>query len=111
MTTPMSNPAAPGGWGRPEPSVEAQAVSTRGYEKTDDQASDELLLPRHHGDGLTFKVHIRLPAHVDCHPVDRATGEGMGMRARIVVGHRLTAVPSDAETLPADGELPGLRLD
>src|SRR6201995_5061150 len=69
------------------------------------------LLPREHGLGLAFEVDVGVAADVDGDALDRAAGEGVRVLPRIVVGHRLAAVPADAQALAGQAEHPGLGLD
>src|SRR5215469_4154206 len=67
-------------------------------------------LPGEHGDSLPLQVKVRLPAHVDGHPLDRSAGEPVGPLPRVVVGDRLAAVPADTQALARELECAGLGL-
>src|SRR5205814_2355090 len=69
------------------------------------------LLAGEHGCGLTLEVDVGVAADVDRDPVDGAAGEGVRVRAGVVVGDRFAAVAADAQALARDREQPGLGLD
>ena len=75
-----------------------------------DARSGSLLRPDQHL-GLALQVDVRVAADVDRDPVDRPAGERVRGFARVVVGHRLAAVPPDEEPRAGDRERAELRLE
>jgi hypothetical protein len=60
---------------------------------------------------FAFEIEVRLTADVDCDAMDGATGEPPGLAAGVVVGDRVTAVASDAQSLAGDHVPAGLKLE
>src|SRR6266550_443752 len=69
------------------------------------------LLAHHHRGSFPLHVDVMLAAHVDRDAIDLSAGEAPGHLARIVGSDAGAAVAADAEALPRNHELAGLRLD
>src|SRR6266516_2497070 len=69
------------------------------------------LLAGEHGRGLTLQVDVGVAADVDGDALDGAAGEGVRVRAGVVVGDRFAAVAADAQALARDREHSWLGLD
>ena len=67
-----------------------------GWRLRGDNFGAGLLLAGQHGHGLAFQVDVWFAADVDGDPLDRAAGEHMRVRARVVTGHGFAAVAADA---------------
>src|ERR1700712_6048657 len=72
---------------------------------------DRNLFAREHGGRFSFEIDEGFAAHVDGHPVQRASGECPWAGARVVAGDGSATVAAHVETFAADGELAWLGLD
>src|SRR5258708_5899197 len=69
------------------------------------------LLAHHHRGSFALHIDVVLAADIDRDAIDLAPGEAPGHLARVVGSDAGAAVATDAETLPCNHELAGLRLD
>src|ERR1019366_9692601 len=69
------------------------------------------LLSHQHCLRFTLQVDVRLAAHVDGDPLDRAPSEAVGPLAGIVKGHWIADITTDSQTLARDHVAARLGLD